>query len=363
MKILVISGFFYPTNAPRAFRTTELVKEFVRQGHDVALYSPKQDFDYSGFYNDYKFRHIQYQEPLDVLSGHKNKLLHFGGRVLVYKMAYPHIKLLKILPELLKSESTDYDILITIAVPHQIHWAIGNMYKQGYRMARKWVADCGDPYMLSKSTNRKKPFYFKRIEKRWCSYCDYITVPTTGSLDGYYPEFRKKIRIIPQAFNFDDIELDIYKKHSVPTFAFSGGFMSGKRDIRPFINKIEEIGVEYRLYVYTHDMQFFKDYPHLIGKRIILSEYIPRLELLKKLSTMDFLLNLENGTTVQTPSKLIDYCLTKRPILSIDSNNIDEKKIREFLAGDYKNELKIENVEQYNIKTVTHQFLSLCKNE
>ena len=34
---------------------------------------------------------------------------------------------------------------------------------------------------------------------------------------------------------------------------------------------------------------------------------------------MDFLLDLENGASVPTPSKLIDYALTLRPILSVDS--------------------------------------------
>ncbi|MBK8681421.1 MAG: hypothetical protein IPN31_05860 [Bacteroidetes bacterium] len=39
--ILVISRSFYPDNSPRAFRTTELVKEFSRQGHNVILLTTK----------------------------------------------------------------------------------------------------------------------------------------------------------------------------------------------------------------------------------------------------------------------------------------------------------------------------------
>lgn len=360
MKILIVSGFFYPTNAPRAFRTTELVKEFVRMGHEVTLYSPQQNFDYKPFYKKYPFRHIQYPEPLDNLSGSPMKLIHFLGRIFVYQLAYPQIKLLRILPPLLQQEDY-YDLLITIAVPHQIHWSVGNLYRKGVRLAKTWVADCGDPYMLAKSTNRKKPLYFKWIEKRWCSLCDYITVPTKGSLNGYYHEFHNKIRVIPQAFNFEEIILDGYVKHAIPTFAFSGGIMAGKRDIRPFLDKLEELNLQYKLYVYTHDAHFFSDYPLLVGKKIILSDFIPRLELLKKLSTMDFLLNLENGTAVQTPSKLIDYSLTKRPILSIDSNNIDVEKIKEFFCGDYRHARKIDNIGQYNIKVVAKQFLDLCK--
>lgn len=361
MKILIISGNFYPTNAPRAFRTTELIKEFVRLGHEVTLYSPQQSYDYAQFYQKYPFRHVQYPEALDKYSGNPIKLIHILGRILVYEFAYPHIKLLRILPPLLQQEEEMYDLMITIAVPHQIHWTVGNLYQKGFRLAKTWVADCGDPFMLAKSTNRKKPFYFKWIEKRWCTLCDYISVPTKGSINGYYPEFHNKIRVIPQAFNFEEIVLDSYVRHDIPTFAFSGGMMLGKRDVRPFLDKLEEMNLQYKFYVYTHDAHFFNGYQELIGNKIILSDFIPRLVLLKKLSTMDFLLNLENGTAVQTPSKLIDYSLTKRPILSIDSNNLDVNKIKEFFRGDYHQARKIDNVGQYNIKVVAKQFLDLCK--
>ena len=39
-KILIVSRSFYPENSPRSFRTTELAKEFARQGHDVTVFTP-----------------------------------------------------------------------------------------------------------------------------------------------------------------------------------------------------------------------------------------------------------------------------------------------------------------------------------
>ena len=41
--ILVVSSAFYPENSPRSFRTTELVKELARQGHQVTLYTLKNN--------------------------------------------------------------------------------------------------------------------------------------------------------------------------------------------------------------------------------------------------------------------------------------------------------------------------------
>ena len=49
MRILIISGNFFPLNNPRSFRTTELAKEFARQGNKVDVYIPKTDYDYLPF--------------------------------------------------------------------------------------------------------------------------------------------------------------------------------------------------------------------------------------------------------------------------------------------------------------------------
>lgn len=363
MKILIVSGSFFPRISPRSFRTTELVKEFVKIGNDVTLYIPDINYDYRAFLSQFPLNLVRYKDACDLFISSKSKIKWILGRILVYVLAYPEIKLLRTIPQILRNEKKQYDLLISIAAPHQIHWAIGNMYFHGKRLASTWIADCGDPYMLAKSINRKHPFYFKWLEKRWCKYCNYITVPMKGAIDGYYPEFRSKIMIIPQGFCFDDIKLDSYKPHQITTFAYSGSFIKSRRDIRPIINKLIDLKLSFRMYIYTNNFSFFDEYKHLLGKQIILSGFIPRLELLKKLSTMDFLLNIENGTNVQTPSKLIDYSLTKRPILSINSNDIDEKKIIEFFKGDYTHQTIIESIDQYNIKNVAQQFINLCNSD
>ncbi|MCB0743251.1 MAG: hypothetical protein KDC67_05060, partial [Ignavibacteriae bacterium] len=93
--------------------------------------------------------------------------------------------------------------------------------------------------------------------------------------------------------------------------------------------------------------------------KIEIRDYIPRLELLNVLSKMDFVLNINNNISTQQPSKLIDYHLTQRPILSIDSMNINKRAINQFLKGDYTNQYKINNVDQYRIENVCSSFLNL----
>ena len=63
-------------------------------------------------------------------------------------------------------------------------------------------------------------------------------------------------------------------------------------------------------------------------------------------------------TTNQIPSKLIDYALTKRPILEISPLLRDFHNFENFIAGDYTSQLKID-VSNYDIRTIAANFLKL----
>lgn len=360
MKILMVSGNFYPNNSPRAFRTTELAKRFSSLGHDVKVYIPDYVKGYDDFVNHY---------PIKICHYHREKGCNkFIGisivdrivyRVLNQFFTYPDRWNVKPLMESLKDE-TGYDLLISIAMPHSVHWAIGRLYEKGNIAANCWVADCGDPFMLTQTDSFQPPFYVKPLETRWCRLCNYISVPTTASVDGYYPEFKDKIRIIPQGFDFSEIKRKDYKGHTIPTFAYSGSFIPGKRDLRPILDLLIKQNADFELHVYTRQKDMFVSYQEKLGTKLQLHDYITRLELLETLSGMDFLLNLDNGITVQTPSKLIDYALTGRPILNMNSSSIDEALLDAFMKGDYARRYIVENIEQYNIINVAQQFLDLC---
>ena len=74
---------------------------------------------------------------------------------------------------------------------------------------------------------------------------------------------------------------------------------------------------------------------------------------------MDFLVNFENAGTRQTPSKLIDYIILEKAILSIKTGALDKKTVMEFLSGDYANQLLIKDPEQYRIENVCNKFIQL----
>ena len=362
MKILVVSGSFYPENSPRSFRTTELVKEFSRLGHEVTVYVPEYECDYSDFlksYSNVKLHQMNcVNEKRTFIISERISYLWFRFKNLFFESPYLpyYFKLKKVL-----ENECGYDMLVSVAVPHPIHWGIGRIYKKR-KLAETWAADCGDPFMLAPTFNIPKMFYFKWFEKLWCRKCDYIVVPTDTSYKGYYPEFRDKIWVIPQGFDFDAVAIPKYKKNNVPTFAYAGSFIKGWRDPRPLLEFLCTVKAPFKFIMYNKGGEaLVASYKEKLGDKLEILAPIPRNELLPKLAQMDFLINIGNGTNVQTPSKLIDYTLAKRPILTIETNDIKENVLKEFLEGNYEHKDADIDISRYDIHNVARQFINLCK--
>lgn len=363
MNILLVSGAFYPVNSPRSFRTTELAKEFSRRGHVVTVVIPQNSFNYSQFLKEYPIKLKYYQRPVEKRKYTKTSMV---DRVIVRALNqfcdFPGIKMIKPLRNAVKEEH-GYDMLVTIAVPHEIHWVFGKLYSKGKKAATKWIADCGDSFMLNKTNSFTPPFYFKHLEKRWCKHCDYITVPLESEKENYYPEFVDKIRVIPQGFDFSVLDSVPNDPHNeVPTFVYSGSFIPNLRDPRPILEYLCSIEKDFRFIIYnTVQKNLIDSYQERLGNKLEIRDTIARDELLKVMRKCDFLLNIDNGKAKGRPSKLIDYTLSGRPILSLNSSELDKSLIDEFLNGDYSRQYRIGDIEQFNIKNVAQQFLDLCK--
>lgn len=362
-KILVVSSSFYPMNSPRSFRTTELAKEFARQGHLVTVITPKSKNLHKKFEQQHnliikdlgkpKFKPIS-------LKGDGMKLLirRLLRRLGVLLIQYPNIELMFLVRKALVQE-TGYDLLISIAAPHTVQWGVAWAWREKKTIANTWVADCGDPFMGLENDTFTPPFYFGILERFFCKKADFITVPTKGAIQGYYPEFQHKTRVIPQGFRFEDIRVNGTVNNSIPTFAYAGGFIPGRRDPREFIEYIIGLEQDFKFYIYTNSPALVEQYLEKSQGRIILQKNIPRVDLLNQLGRMDFVVNFENIGKRQTPSKLIDYGIICKPILSIKTGHLNKKIIEEFLSGDYKNGLKIDNLDQYRVENVCKRFLQL----
>jgi len=351
LQIVIISYNIYPVLSPRSFRTTELAKELVKKGHKVTLYAKLiRDYDYTSFV-----------ETTGIIlknigKFHENSFFftNIVGKIIRRLTEYPRIKLIPYIKAAIKAEE-NIDYLISIAMPHTIHWGVGF---SNLNRVQCWTADCGDPYMGNPYA-AFHPFYFKWIEKKWCKKANFITIPIEEAKDGYYTEFRDKIHVIPQGFDFSNITLSNYKKNSVPTFAYSGVCYVPGRDITTFLEYLCSLKCNFRFIVYTKSTDLFMPFIERLGEKLILKDYVPREILLEELSKMDFLINIKNDFEIQQPSKLIDYYITKRPILEITSLFKETNTFDEFLNGNYVNKLTEKDISNYEISNVANKFIEL----
>jgi len=257
-----------------------------------------------------------------------------------------------------------YDGLISIAVPYPIHWGVARIWNKNKKgnPAKVWIADCGDPYMIQENDTFSPPFYFGWVEKWFMRKADYISVPVETAIPAYFPEFHHKIKVIPQGFDFDEVPISSSEdKDEIPYFAYAGGFIQGRRDPREFLAYLNGLKTDFRFDIFTRQKELVEPLANLSGGRINIRDYIPRNELLEILVQCDFLINFENAGDRQVPSKLIDYAILDKPILSIKTGALDSKKIDHFLNGDYSGKLLIDNPDQYRIESVVNQFIELME--
>jgi glycosyltransferase involved in cell wall biosynthesis len=363
-KILIVSRSFYPGLSPRAYRTTELAKELSKQGHDVTIYIPFGNNNYSRFAKEHNLRvnNIGNLNWLGIeLKGGKIEyaIRRAIRRGLLMLFEYPDVELTFRILNAIKNES-GYDLLISIAVPFPVHWGVALAKRKGRDIAECWIADCGDPYMGDTADSFRKLNYFGWIEKWFCRKADYLTVPFEGAIPAYYPEFHDKIRVIPQGYDFKNLVIPEYKKRTeYPVFAYAGGFIPGKRDPSQLLRFLSRCQREFKFIVYTSQESMLIEARKKLGGKLEIKPLIPREELLINLSQMDFLVNLDNNITTQLPSKLIDYAYAGRPVLNILAND-DFSGLTQFMEGDYTKRMNLVSPENFEIDKIAKKFISLC---
>lgn len=365
LNIVIVSRSFYPLLTPRSFRTTELVKEFCRKGHKVTLLTHYKPEYHDALKKEFAFDIIDLGPELVKGPRYKNLIYRAFYRLANVLFDYPNISLMGKVKNALAMAPTA-DILISIAAPHSVHWGTVWAKHRAKTWATTWIADCGDAFMGNDLDRFSKPFYFKYLEKWFCREADWITIPNIAMKQNFYSEFHDKFREIPQGFKFEEAEqhLKTYSPHSVPTFAFSGTFIEGNggRDPRPFIRFLLETGKDFRFHIFTPRADLISELAKVAGDKIIVKKYIPREELLGFLSTMDFVVNIAYDPATQSPSKLIDYSLVRRPILNIVNDQLDRATreiILHFLEGDYSSQFTFADFQKYRIEQVASQFLNL----
>lgn len=365
MRIVIISRCIYPMLAPRPHRATELAKYFSQKGHDVLLYGVLGKYDYSSFEQETGVQVCNLGRmlfaTLDSNGERRNTVIDKLARKLFHRiLEFPDIELAFKVHNILRSLK-NIDMLITVAVPYPLHWGAAWAKKQmGNSFPKVWISDCGDPYM-GDSVN-SHPFYFHAIENFWGRETDFITIPVAAAMKAYSTKVQNKIKVIPQGFDFSKVIIDYkFSGNPYPRFAYVGAIYPGYRDLTKLLQYLSTLDDgKFELVVYTQQKSYYEPYKEQLGEKLQIKGYVPREQLVYELSQMDFLINLKNKSSVQVPSKLIDYYLSSRPIVDITTDFTEKDVFNEFFNGDYSQEHIKGDISQYDINNVGDSFLKLA---
>ena len=365
-RILLLSRSYSPLLTPRAFRTRELVNELLRRGYYISAVLPSYaDIDMKRV--DVRFIKsltISLQKGENTVFSIKQCLLDSirttskfffgdtpGDIIYSFRMIFDVICLLK---------KCDYDVILSIGCPFYIHVAaVLGRFLAGERV--KIIAECSDPFYEDKCFI--KAFYLKYVEGIILQDCDYITIPMEAARKSYADYgIDDKIRIVPQGFAITQIDDDVYRHNAVPMFCFAGVLYEKIRNPRYFLDYLLQVKQDFIFVVYAlpdaFTMSLLEEYKAKLGDRLEIREPLAREELIRVMAGMEFVVNFDNENSNQKPSKLIDYAMSKRPILSFNSRTFRAEVFEAFLRGDYTQRERID-LSKYDIRNVVDKFEAL----
>ena len=370
--ILIVSHFFYPEITPRALRITALVREFVREGHRVTVVLPNKQI-----YHDHPFDlsgvTVLYGDSAPVREGGVSSrkrlrrfIPEFVVRILLY--FYNHEFFAKYdegIERRLAAMSGDFDLLISSSYPVAIHRAVMKAFRRNSNLtARMKVAEFSDPPMRGEFNRSFFPAYHLFLH-RMGRFFDRFVIPVRNALPcytAYKPE--GEIRVIPQGFDLSEVERQSYTPHERPTFAYAGRFYQHTRDPRVLFECLAAYEGDFLFVLYLIDCEpyftrLIEEFQGKVRGKIVVRSPLPRRELIRELSGMDFIINQDYTYATATPIKLIDYSLASRPVFSFSATNFDRALFNRFLSGDYSGALRLPDISNYDIRTVARQFMEM----
>lgn len=371
-RVLIASRWYKPKKNPRAFRTYELVSELVRRKYGITAFLPS-DAQVQALINHVPVPNGEMNNELsDSLSNRKSVILLVRNairKIFLYlfgdgpkTILYSYMLYKKLRTSLKKNNN--YDVIISISYPFYVNVAIACV-KSFIRPSTIIIADCGDPFYSNPSF--EKAFYLKYLEKWVLKQFDYVTIPIDDACSNYLEYLpRDRIKVIPQGFKLMDISSKIYRKNTVPIFGYAGVFYESIRNPQFFFDYLLTIGNDFRFVVYAISDVFTENilnkYKRKLGDRLVVKNAVEREVLIQEMAKWEFVINFDNDNSNQRPSKLIDYAMSKRPILSFNKNTFSKDKFLAFLHGDYSGGVDID-LSQYDIKVVVDKFENLfCKD-
>ena len=326
MKILYMSISYSPK---KNGLYQNLVDSLVRRGHNITIVRSKHDISqtvYETFTDQIKIVSVKTADPFS------SNLIKKGlGQISLASSFKNAIK---------KYLSNEEYELILYATPPVTLASVVKYCKKKYKaktflmLKDIFPQNAVDLEMMKKNSLIYK--YFRRQEKLYYQYSDFIGCMSQGNVDyvlKHNPEVNSnKIGIFPNSINANEVD-NLSFNEDKTIFVFGGNL--GKPQNIPFIlNIIEKLKIyEKAEFIIIGEGTETKKIVHFIkrydGNNFIYKEQLPQGEYEKILKSADVgLISLDPRFTIPNiPSKFQNYLKLRKPVLAITDTNTDMKQM------------------------------------
>lgn len=369
-RILVVSYLSPPVTTPRAIRLKAFASKWVQTGYSVDIVTYGDNVvETTAYGRVYRVTSKILKKLMKISNSSKQtantaltqKRGNFKSKILswIFKMwwkvfAWPDGNCLWIFPAVKKVKelmnSNSYDAVMSISTPFSGHVVALLALRKCKDVV--WIIDSGDPFSLVPESPANNYFLYsslnKFVERKCLEKCDYFSVTTVGTKKIYantFSEYADKIVVIPPLYSADkcipfSVEEIRKRNNGMIKINFIGYLYRKMRNPQNALNIFSKL---------------FEKYPDLHGRccitffgslgdcQDIFEEFtsklpldfrgsLPHDEIMDIMRSSSILLNLGNITSFQTPSKIIEYALSGRPVLNVAV--IPDDSILPYFVGD-----------------------------
>jgi len=345
MRIFLIIAHFYPHPSPRAFRWTQIAKQWRKDGHEVIVLSipnamKEREIKIKGI-TIYNTRRTNFTSINNEIGGGKN----FGAGIVIRWMKYlyrsywglliwPDRYRFWIRPAIVLGKKIigleNPDILITVSKPFAAH-LIGNALKKEFPRL-KWGVDVGDPFRIADPSLPKAGWLLRKRqlkEAQTLHAADHIFVTNDGLRSAYIDyqsAWTEKIHTVGHFSTLSPASHITFHRDKTFHLVYLGRFYQAVREPLDFLNFaldlhsfIQKTGNEIALHFYgpiepALEESVIRQVAHKIN--MYFHPEIKRMDIAQALPNNTILVNIGNRSTVQLPSKISDYLALGLPVLN-----------------------------------------------
>lgn len=371
MRILIINYYFEPMIGAHAYRWSQIAKEWASLDHDVEVISG--NFEHKSKYRigNISIKRIGRVRKEKIENGSeklaKLQKLSLGSLIKlkilnvirkIYRALYWPDGLWLWLPflilEIVRRKSEKYDLIISYSPTFSAHLG-ALVYKKISKSQNVWVADYGDPFSPSYTMppNNLKIYSMLNhlVESIVIKSAQMVSMTNKNTLGVYrrkFPIFSDKIVCIPHLVDIEKFYCGdgVNSDKRAFRFVYVGGFHQNIREpyfMLKFFRVLECAGFDFRLDIYGplngFDIQSKGNIRH--------HGLIPRSKAIDVIRSADCLVNVENTNCLMTPSKLVEYVATGKPILNFIQDDCSELLLKYEASGFVFNARKCGVVQEF----------------